>query len=289
MSVATKQHATAAVDAAAAAMRTGLAPHARARVLAEVSRLIETHAEELAGLITAETGKPITASRAEVARAVITARLSAEEAGRLPGETVPLDAVEAGDGTFAFTMPGPLGIVAAVTPFNFPLNLVLHKVGPALAAGCAVVLKPSEHAPLTAGRLTALFERAGLPAGWLNLVTGPPADIVDAWLADDRVAVVTFTGSSAVGWRLKARSPASGTCWSSARTPRWWWRPTPTSTGPCATPRRRHSAAPGRPASRSSASTSSVPWRRRSRPRSPGRSPPPRAATPATNAPSSAR
>ncbi|GIG87815.1 aldehyde dehydrogenase [Plantactinospora endophytica] len=207
VSVATKQHATAAVDAAEDAMRKGLPPYARARILADVSRLVEEHADELASLITAELGKPITASRAEVARAVVTARLSAEEAGRLPGETVPLDAVEAGGGTFAFTVPCPRGIVAAITPFNFPLNLVLHKVGPALAAGCAVVLKPSEHAPLTAGLMVRLFERAGLPAGWLNLVTGPPSEIVDAWLHDDRVAVVSFTGSSAVGWRLKSQSP----------------------------------------------------------------------------------
>ncbi|MET7397769.1 aldehyde dehydrogenase family protein [Dactylosporangium sp. NPDC005572] len=207
VSVATKHHATAAVDAAQDAMRHGLPPYARARILAEASRLIEAHAGELAELITAEVGKPITASRTEVARAVLTTRLSAEEAGRLPGETVPLDAVEAGAGTFAFTVPGPRGIVAAVTPFNFPLNLVLHKVGPALAAGCAVVLKPSEHAPLTAGLMTRLFERAGLPAGWLNLVTGPPADIVDTWQQDSRVAVLTFTGSSTVGWRLKAQSP----------------------------------------------------------------------------------
>jgi acyl-CoA reductase-like NAD-dependent aldehyde dehydrogenase len=207
VSVADAGHARAAVDAAVNAMRLGLPVPVRARILAEVSRLIKQNAEEIAQLITAELGKPITASRGEVARAVLTAEISAEEAKRLPGELVPLDAATAGADTIAFTLPIARGVVAAVTPFNFPLNLVMHKVGPAIAAGCAVVLKPSDHAPLTAGYLVKLFEQAGLPAGWLNLVTGPPEEIVGAWQVDDRVAVVTFTGSSKVGWALKAQSP----------------------------------------------------------------------------------
>lgn len=196
-----------AVDAAAAAMEVGLPVHRRAEILATVSRLIADRSEQFAQLITAELGKPITASRGEVARAVLTTQISSEEAKRLPGELVPLDAAAAGADTIAFTIPVARGVVAAVTPFNFPLNLVMHKVGPALAAGCAVVLKPSDHAPLTAGLMVRLFEEAGLPAGLLNLVTGPPQEIVGAWQADDRVAVVTFTGSSVVGWALKAASP----------------------------------------------------------------------------------
>ena len=207
VAVAAASDARHAVDAAARAMEAGLPVHRRSRILAGVAALLEARQEEFAQTITAELGKPITASRAEVSRALETLRLSAEETRRLPGERIPLDAIEAGDDTFAFTIPVARGVVAAVTPFNFPLNLLLHKVGPALAAGCAVVVKPSDHAPLIAGLLTELFIEAGLPGGWFNLVTGPPQEIVGAWQDDDRVAVVTFTGSAPVGWALKAASP----------------------------------------------------------------------------------
>jgi acyl-CoA reductase-like NAD-dependent aldehyde dehydrogenase len=134
-------------------------------------------------------------------------RLSGEEARRLRGEAVPMDAVASGTGMLSFTIPRPLGVMAAITPFNFPLNLVAHKVGPALAAGCPVVLKPSEKTPLTAGLLAEVLDDCGLPAGWLNLVTGDPSVVVGAWLADPRVAVVSFTGSASIGWQLKTASP----------------------------------------------------------------------------------
>ncbi|WP_344919949.1 aldehyde dehydrogenase family protein [Streptosporangium oxazolinicum] len=201
------EHAVRAVDAAERAMARGLPVPERARVLATAARLVEERGEEFARSITAETGKPITAARGEVGRAVQTLGWAAEETRRLTGETVPLDAVESGAGTIALTVPEARGIAAAVTPFNFPLNLVLHKVAPALAAGCAVVLKPSDKAVLVAGLLVEVFAEAGLPAGWLNLVTGTPADVVEPWIDDPRVAVISFTGSSRVGWDLKARSP----------------------------------------------------------------------------------
>src|SRR5665647_3102730 len=207
VAVGSTDSAVAAVDAAVQAMASTFAAPDRSRILSTVGRLVTGRSEEFAQLITAELGKPITASRSEVGRAVETLQLSAEEAKRLPGETVPLDGTANGRDTLAFTIPTPRGVVAAVTPFNFPLNLLVHKVGPALAAGCAVVVKPSSHAPLTAGLLVELFEEAGLPAGWLNLVTGPPEKIVGAWQSDPRVAVITFTGSSAVGWQLKTQSP----------------------------------------------------------------------------------
>lgn len=200
-------HARLAVDAAAGALARPFDVPARSRVLGAVARAVADRSEEFAQAIVAETGKPVTAARGEVGRAVETLTWAAEEAKRITGEVVALDAVEAGAGTLAFTVAQPRGVVAAVTPFNFPLNLVLHKVAPALAAGNAVVLKPSDKAVLVAGMLVAAFEEAGLPAGRLNLVTGPPADIVDAWIDDPRVAVLTFTGSSRVGWELKARSP----------------------------------------------------------------------------------
>jgi acyl-CoA reductase-like NAD-dependent aldehyde dehydrogenase len=199
--------ATAAVDAAERAMKVGLSVPERSRILAKTVERIRARAEEFAQAITSETGKPITAARGEVGRALETLGWAAEETRRLPGETVALDAIESGAGTLAMTVPEPRGIVAAITPFNFPLNLVLHKIAPALAAGCAVVLKPSDKAVLVAGLLVEAFIEAGIPAGWLNLVTGSPAEIVEPWLADPRVAVVTFTGSSAVGWAIKARSP----------------------------------------------------------------------------------
>lgn len=157
--------------------------------------------------ISNEAGKPITAARTEVIRAVDTLELSAEAARNNAGRQVPLDAVTAGTGLVGFEMPQPRGIVAAITPFNFPLNLVAHKLGPAIAAGCPVVIKPSEQTPMTAALLTQAFHDAGLPAGRLNLVTGRPADVVQVLLEDPRVAVVTFTGSAELGWAIKAKSP----------------------------------------------------------------------------------
>jgi len=199
--------AIAAVDAASSALLHGLPVFRRSEILSRTASLVEDSAEDFARMITRETGKPIVAARQEVGRAVGTLRYSGEEARRLPGERVPLDATEAGEGTMALTIPEARGVVAAITPFNFPLNLVAHKLGPALAAGCPVVFKPSDKSPLVAGMLTAAFDEAGLPPGWLNLVTGPAEPIVGAWLDDERVAVVTFTGSASVGWRLKASSP----------------------------------------------------------------------------------
>ncbi|MDT0143154.1 aldehyde dehydrogenase family protein [Microbacterium sp. PRC9] len=196
-----------AVDAAEAALRRGFPVHQRAEVLERTAAYIAAHAEEFAAMITAEVGKPITASRTEVSRAVGTLGFAAEEARRLPSETVPMDATEGGVGMIGFTIAQPRGIVAAITPFNFPVNLVIHKIGPAIAAGCPVVLKPSDRTKLTAGLLTEAFEAAGIPAGYLNLVTGTPAEVVTTWQEDPRVAVVTFTGSSKVGWQLKAAAP----------------------------------------------------------------------------------
>jgi acyl-CoA reductase-like NAD-dependent aldehyde dehydrogenase len=192
---------------AAAARATTLPLHKRASILRSVATDIEDRREEFARVIRQEAGKPITAARQEVGRAIDTLLLSAEGARGLAGVTVPMDAVSSGEGLVAFTDPHPRGPIAAITPFNFPLNLVAHKVGPAIAAGCPIVLKPSEKTPLTAGLLVDAFHKAGLPAGHLNLVTGDPAEIAEAVLADDRIAVITFTGSAALGWSLKSRSP----------------------------------------------------------------------------------
>lgn len=196
-----------AIASAHDALRRGLAPHLRAGVLDRLVEVIGRRAEEFSEVLSEEAGKPITAARGEVQRALTTFRLSADEARRLPGEAVQLDGFAVGEGMLALTVPEPLGVVAAITPFNFPLNLVAHKVGPAIAAGCPIVLKPSERTPLTAGLLVEALEEAGLPAGWINLVTGDPREIVPVLQQDDRVAVLTFTGSAEVGWQLKAGSP----------------------------------------------------------------------------------
>jgi acyl-CoA reductase-like NAD-dependent aldehyde dehydrogenase len=120
---------------------------------------------------------------------------------------VPMDASQAGEGKLGFTLRKPLGVVGAISPFNFPLNLVAHKIAPALAAGCAVVLKPASQTPLSALLLAELETDAGLPPGWLNVVVGPASEIGDALIDDERVKVITFTGSGDVGWKLRERAP----------------------------------------------------------------------------------
>src|SRR5439155_25472294 len=120
---------------------------------------------------------------------------------------VPMDAAQAGEGKLAFTLRQPIGIVAAISPFNFPLNLVAHKLAPALAAGCAVVLKPASQTPLSALLLAELEEEAGLPAGWLNVLVGPASEIGDVLVEDEHVKAITFTGSGTVGWKLAERAP----------------------------------------------------------------------------------
>jgi len=196
-----------AIDAADAAMRSPLPAHQRAAILERVSAAIVEHHEELAQTISAEAGKPIKAARVEAARGVDTYRAAADVARTLTGETIPFDASPAGEGKLGFTLRVPIGIVGAITPFNFPLNLVAHKLAPALAAGCAVVLKPAPGTPLTAFRLAELTAEAGLPDGWLSVLHGPASEIGDVLVEDERVKALTFTGSGPVGWGLRARAP----------------------------------------------------------------------------------
>ncbi len=195
-----------ALDAAAAALDEPLPAHRRAAILDECARLLEARRDEAAALICAEAGKPLKTARVEAERAVSTYRFAAVEARRLAGEMVPMDASAAGEGKLAFTIRVPIGVVAAISPFNFPLNLVAHKIAPALAAGCPVVLKPATTTPLSALFLAELELEAGLPAGWLNVVAGPSAEIGDVLVGDERVKLVTFTGSAEVGWGIAARA-----------------------------------------------------------------------------------
>jgi acyl-CoA reductase-like NAD-dependent aldehyde dehydrogenase len=196
-----------AVDAAAAAMEEPLPAHKRAEILVRVAGALGRRHDEVARLVSDEAGKPMKAARVEASRAMSTYTFSAVEARKLAGGMIPMDASQAGEGKLAFTLRRPLGVVGAISPFNFPLNLVAHKIAPSLAAGCAVVLKPAAQTPLSALLLAELEDEAGLPPGWLNVVVGPSSEIGDVLVEDDRVKVITFTGSSGVGWKLAERSP----------------------------------------------------------------------------------
>jgi acyl-CoA reductase-like NAD-dependent aldehyde dehydrogenase len=195
-----------AVDAAEKAMQEPLPAHKRAEILVRVAAALGRRHDEVARQICDEAGKPMKAARVEAQRAMSTYTFAAVEARKLAGEIVPMDAAQAGVGKLAFTLRRPIGIVGAISPFNFPLNLVAHKLAPALAAGCAVVLKPASQTPLSALLLAELEEEAGLPPGWVNVVVGPAAEIGDELIKDDRVRLITFTGSGPVGWKLRERA-----------------------------------------------------------------------------------
>ena len=195
-----------AIDAAARAMSEPLAAHARAEVLDRTGDLIAERQEEIARTICDEAGKPIKTARVEAERAVSTFRAAAAEARTLAGDVVPMDASPAGVGKVAYTTRLPIGVVGAISPFNFPFNLVAHKVAPALAAGCAVVLKPASATPLSALLLAELEAEAGLPPGWLNVLVGSASEIGDVLVEDDRVRLISFTGSAEVGWALRERA-----------------------------------------------------------------------------------
>ena len=196
-----------AIDAAEAALAEPLPAHRRAEILVRVAGFLGRRHDEVARTICAEAGKPMKAARVEARRAMSTYTFAAVEARKLAGEMVPMDGSQAGEGKLAFTLRCPVGIVGAITPFNFPLNLVAHKIAPALAAGCPVVLKPASQTPLSALLLAELEHEAGLPPGWLNVVVGPASEIGDVLVEDERVKLITFTGSGDVGWGLRERAP----------------------------------------------------------------------------------
>ncbi|HJX14551.1 MAG TPA: aldehyde dehydrogenase family protein, partial [Candidatus Deferrimicrobiaceae bacterium] len=199
--VASRETVEKAIAAAYAAFPSysRLPAHKRFRILEKASRLLAAHQDEIAAIICREAGKAWKYSFGEVARAVETFQFSAEEAKRIHGETIPMDASAAGEGRMGFYLRCPVGVVSAITPFNFPLNLVAHKVGPALAAGCTLVLKPASTTPLTAIRLGEILEEAGLPPGVLNVVVGPGGTVGEWMTTDPRIAKISFTGSPPVG------------------------------------------------------------------------------------------
>jgi acyl-CoA reductase-like NAD-dependent aldehyde dehydrogenase len=196
-----------AIDAAERALADPLPAHKRAEILVKVAGYLGRRHDEVARLIADEAGKPLKAARVEAARAMSTYTYAAAAARTLAGDVVPMDGSQAGEDKLAFTLRVPIGVIGAISPFNFPLNLVAHKIAPALAAGCPVVLKPASQTPLSALLLAELEEEAGLPPGWLSVLVGPAAEIGDVLVEDERVKMLTFTGSSGVGWSLRERAP----------------------------------------------------------------------------------
>jgi acyl-CoA reductase-like NAD-dependent aldehyde dehydrogenase len=204
---ATPEQYEAAVQAAVLAFETTrrLPAYERGQMLRAISAGIRERREELGRLITLESGKPIRDALVEVDRASLTFRLGAEEAERLVGELIPLDLMASSRGRVGVTRRFPLGPIAGISPFNFPLNLAAHKLAPALAAGNTIVLKPPSKDPLTMLTVGEIVEHAGVPAGAVSILP-MSRTLGDVMVADDRFKLLTFTGSPAVGWRMKERA-----------------------------------------------------------------------------------
>ncbi|MFV8829945.1 aldehyde dehydrogenase family protein [Alkalihalobacterium sp. APHAB7] len=177
--------------------------HRRAEILRRTGDLLAERTKEFAQVLALEAGKPIRDARGEVGRAVQVLYFAADEAKKIKGELVPMDSAVGGENRIGMVRRIPIGVVVAITPFNFPLNLALHKLGPAFAAGNTVVLKPAEKTPFTSYMLAKLFEEAGLPKGALNLVMGIGSEVGEKLVTDDRVSKITFTGSPTVGKIIK--------------------------------------------------------------------------------------
>ncbi len=203
----TRKHAEEAVAAAVRAFEVTkqLPTYERQRVLRAVGAELAERKEEFARTIAQEAGKPLKPARVEAERAVMTFTVAAEEAARIYGEWLPLDLMEAAAGRWAMVRRFPLGAVGAITPFNFPLNLVAHKVAPAMACGCSLVLKPAPQTPLSALLLAEVVQQAGWPEGGLNVLPLANED-AEVLVLDERLKLITFTGSSAVGWQIKSRA-----------------------------------------------------------------------------------
>src|ERR1700746_708229 len=202
-----RSHAEAAIAAAVKAFGTTrrLPAFERQRVLRRVAESIAQRKEQFARTLCQEAGKPIKAARTEVDRAIFTFTVAAEESTRIYGEYLPLDWQEYTAGRWGIVKRFPLGPIAGITPFNFPLNLVAHKVAPAIAAGCPMVLKPAPQTPLSSLLMAEVVQQAGWPDGALNVI---PLSNDDAALlvTDDRLKMISFTGSAAVGWQIKKNS-----------------------------------------------------------------------------------
>ncbi|WDL99443.1 aldehyde dehydrogenase family protein [Alicyclobacillus sp. ALC3] len=204
-SVADVHHAIASADRATKVMRK-MPAHQRAQILENLAILLREKRDEAATILATEAAKPLTTAYAEVDRTIQTYKFAAEEAKRIHGETLPMDAAPGGEGRVAYMVREPLGVIGAITPFNFPMNLVAHKVGPAIAAGNTVVLKPASQTPLSSLFLAELLAEAGLPAGALNVVTGSGRTVGDQLVTDPRIKMITFTGSPGVGTSIRQKA-----------------------------------------------------------------------------------
>jgi acyl-CoA reductase-like NAD-dependent aldehyde dehydrogenase len=198
-----------AVAVARAALHAGPMPlWRRAQILDIAAARLTARREEFAQIISRESAKPIKTARVEAERAAGTFSFAAAEARKLAGEMIPLDALQSGEGKFGFTLRVPIGVVGAIAPFNFPLNLVVHKVAPAIAAGCPVVLKPASQTPFSSIALAEmLIDECGLPADFLQVVTGGGSTVGNAVVDHPDIALITFTGSPDVGWGIRSRAP----------------------------------------------------------------------------------
>ncbi len=201
-----KEDVDAAIVAAekAAPIMAEMPAYRRCEILLKTAALLKERREDMAQTLAAEMGKALKFSRIEVDRAIETFTFAAEEAKRIHGETFPLDAVPSGENYFGFWVRRPLGVIGAISPFNFPLNLVAHKVAPALASGNTIVLKPASSTPLVALKLCEILEEAGLPAGALNLIVGSGRTVGEWLITDPRIAKISFTGSQPVGEHILA-------------------------------------------------------------------------------------
>ncbi len=198
----------AAAEAAQEAFESADFPqHERAAVLDRAAELVGERVEDLALTIAAEAGKPLKTATVEAQRCVDTLTFSATEARKLTGGTVPMEASPAGGGKLGVMLRVPYGVVGAISPFNFPLNLVAHKLGPAIAAGNAIVLKPAGQTPISALKLASILTEAGLPDGWLSVIPGPGSQVGNAIVEHELTAALTFTGSAGVGWGIRSRVP----------------------------------------------------------------------------------
>lgn len=205
---AAKQDVEAAIGAADSAKTAmaALTAYERAAILEQLVALFVERKEEAARIISLESAKPLKYALGEIERTIETYKFAAEEAKRLTGEMIPMDAAKGGSGRLAYTLRQPIGVVAAITPFNFPQNLVAHKIGPAIAAGNTVVLKPASQTPLSAVFLAELLEQTDLPKGAFNLVTGSGRTVGDVLVESDKVEMITFTGSPAVGKGIRDKA-----------------------------------------------------------------------------------
>ncbi|WHY79404.1 aldehyde dehydrogenase family protein [Neobacillus sp. WH10] len=205
---ATPEEVNQAIEAAlnAREVMAKMPAHQRSAILERLVDLLEKRSDEAARIVALEAAKPISTAKDEVARTIQTYKFSAEEAKRIHGETLPLDAAPGGENRVAYTVREPLGVIGAITPFNFPMNLVAHKVGPAIASGNTIVLKPASQTPLSSYFLAELLQEAGLPAGALNVITGSGRVVGDKLVSDDRIKAITFTGSPTVGIGIRNKA-----------------------------------------------------------------------------------